>query len=167
MSSGLLLKLGVGGLAGAVVSLSTGLFLLYLKPAAVLTHLSYDLPFYLRPTANPTEAILVYLDDESHVALGQARNKPWDRRLHAQLLERLTAEGARVVVFDVVFTDPANVCETNDPTDALFAQAIRANGRVVLGADEVVIHYDHRAVAARQVQLPIEPLLEAAAAIGS
>lgn len=166
-TSGLLLKLGVGGLIGALVSASAGLLLLYLRPAAFLSFLSYDLPFYLRPTADPTEAIIVYLDDESHVALGQARNKPWDRRLHAQLVERLTAEQARVVVFDVVFTDPANVCETNDPTDALFARAVQANGKVVLGADEVVVNYDNRAVASRQVQLPIDPLLEASAGIGS
>jgi adenylate cyclase len=157
----------LGGLAGTLLSLCVGLLLLYFKPAAFLTHLSYDLPFYLRPTADPLEAVIIYMDDESHDALGQPRNKPWDRRLHARLLERLTAEQARAIVFDIVFTDPANVCETNDPTDLIFAQAIKANGRVVLGADEVVTSYGSRAVTVREIKLPIDLLLENAATIAS
>jgi adenylate cyclase len=109
----------------------------------------------------------VYLDEQSHAALGQPLNRPWDRRLHARLLERLTQAGAKAVVFDIVFSDPAEPCATNDNADRLLAQAMQAHGRVVLGADEVLVNYEQRQVRSVQLALPIEVLLDHAAGVAA
>ncbi len=54
---------------------------------------------------------------------------PFPRRLHAQVLERLKADGARAVGFDVVFAEPSNPAD-----DAALDQAIRGGPPVVLAA---------------------------------
>lgn len=46
--------------------------------------------------------------------------------MHAQLVEKLTREGARVIVFDILFHDE------NPEQDEVFAAAIRKHGKVVL-----------------------------------
>jgi CHASE2 domain-containing sensor protein len=52
--------------------------------------------------------------------------------LYAQFLERLTAEKARAVTFDIIFSDS----NTQYPQgDARFARAIKAEGHVILGRD--------------------------------
>ena len=121
-----------GGLIGAGVTVLVGFALLNLNLpfGKALLHASYDLPFVLRPVERPDEVVMVYLDDESHAQLNQPTTAPWDRIFHTRLLDRLTAEGARAVVFDIIFDSPA----TND---ALFAAAIKRNSHVILAADYV------------------------------
>ena len=75
-----------------------------------LTSASYDLPFRLLDTTNtyhtlPHEAVVVYLDDSSHEHLNQNYLKPWNRAYYAKLVKRCTAEGAKAVVFDIMFSD--------------------------------------------------------------
>jgi adenylate cyclase len=103
-----------------------------LKFGESLIHLSYDLPFALRPVKPPQEVVLVYLDDASHVELGQPYSSPWDRGLYAKFLNRLTVEHARGVSFDMVFS---NTNYDHLQGDESFARAIKENGKVVLGAD--------------------------------
>ena len=67
---------------------------------------SYDLLHVFSGESRVTEAVLVYLDEKSHQDLEQPQNAPWDRALHARLVQRLTQAGARVVIFDIVFSDP-------------------------------------------------------------
>jgi adenylate cyclase len=103
--------------------------------------------------------LVVYLDDESHEKLNQPRNVPWDRRLHARLIERLTEAGARAVVFDIVFSDP----DVRDPgADGQLAAAMKRHGRVVLAADNVPV-----GDGAMKIVPPCDVLLGAAATIGS
>ena len=68
---------------------------------------------------------LVVIDDKSLAALGRW---PWPRGVHAELVQKLTAAGARGIAFDVLFSDP-------DPGDVAgdeaLANAIRLSGRVV------------------------------------
>ena len=59
-----------------------------------LSKLSFDLPLKQRPPVKINEAIIVFMDDDSRKRLGQEIGKPWDRRLHARLLEKLKASGA-------------------------------------------------------------------------
>jgi adenylate cyclase len=101
-------------------------------PSENLVHLSYDLPFHYRAPIPAEEAVLVYMDDASHTDLGQPYDNSWDRGLYGRLLERLTAEGARAVAFDIVFSDPN---PTHPEGDERLAQAMKANGKVVLAAD--------------------------------
>jgi adenylate cyclase len=134
-----------GAVIGALLAVSLGWTLLHLAddgrqenrrrpkfpPATKLLRLSYDLPFLKRPIVRPTEVALIYMDDVSHRELGQPYDGPWDRGWHAQLVERMTADHARAVVFDILFTDH----NTDHPEgDERFAKAIKENGKVVLGA---------------------------------
>ncbi len=76
----------------------------------------------------PTEVVIVSIDKESARELNLP-NEPhkWPRSLHAQLVNRLHAAGARVIGFDVMFKEPQR-----PDTDAAFEQAIKRAGNVVL-----------------------------------
>jgi len=118
---------------GTVLAAALGLILLEadnLKPK--LVDPSYDMPFLGRPIQAPGDVVMVCLDEDSHRELNQPYNASWDRALYAQLVDRLTAEHARAVVFDMLFTDPH---PTKPAGDESFARAIRANGKVILGAE--------------------------------
>ncbi|MES2584365.1 MAG: adenylate/guanylate cyclase domain-containing protein [Pseudomonadota bacterium] len=58
---------------------------------------------------------------------------PFPRRLHAQVLDRLRADGALAVGFDMVFAEPSQAED-----DAAFATALQAGLPVVLGASREV-----------------------------
>ena len=105
------------------------------------------------------DVALIYLDEDSHVRLGQPLNAPWDRGLHAKLIDRLTAAGARAIVFDIVFSDPSL---SGPAADAQLAEAIKRNGRVILAADNVPI-----GPSAKKIVPPISILSDNAAGIGS
>jgi adenylate cyclase len=92
---------------------------------------SYDLPFRVRGIIYPTEAAMVYMDEQSHQDLNQPYDAPWNRSLPAQLLNLLTAQHVKGVVFDDVFTGPA----ANPKEDEDLIQAIKNNGKVILAAD--------------------------------
>jgi adenylate cyclase len=102
------------------------------KLGAPLTHSSHDWLFAFRGNVPVTNAVVVFMDEESHERLGQPLNAPWDRALHAKMIDRLTRAGAAAVVMDIVFSDP-NPANTN--ADWSLARAISRNERVVLGAD--------------------------------
>ena len=69
---------------------------------------------------------VVAIDDASLREIGRW---PWPRRVHADLIDRLTVAGAAVIGVDVAFAEPA----TDDPGgDAALARAIEMSGRVVL-----------------------------------
>jgi adenylate cyclase len=102
------------------------------------------------------------MDDESHKELNQPFDAPWDRSLHVRLLERLTREGCRAVVFDILFSDPGR----NPATDERLARAIRENGKVVLAADAVPVIELETGGDAKRLIYPFEPFKESAAAVG-
>ena len=117
-------------LGGALVAL-LGWQLCWLPLGQSLAHFSYDLPFVFTEPGAPAKVVLVELDEVSYTELRQTYGQTWDRRLHAQLLDHLRADGASLVVFDVTFTDPG----PDAAADLELARAIRAQGRVVLAAD--------------------------------
>ncbi|MBN2506887.1 MAG: CHASE2 domain-containing protein [Verrucomicrobia bacterium] len=118
-----------GARVGALVTWLAGWVLVLLPVGNGLVHYSFDLPVLLGPKASCDEVLIIHLDEPSLTELSQAYQS-FDRTLHAQLLRRLTAGHAALVVFDVYFpeSDPR-------PNDAELAEAIRAHGRVVLAAD--------------------------------
>jgi EAL domain-containing protein (putative c-di-GMP-specific phosphodiesterase class I)/CHASE2 domain-containing sensor protein len=70
------------------------------------------------------DIVLVTIDNH---ALQEIGRWPWPRRYHAQLIDRLTAAGAKHIAFDITFetqSDPTN--------DRLLADAIARSGRVTL-----------------------------------
>ncbi len=158
----------IAGVASAVLLLLVGLALLHLNSrlSSSLRFASYDWAYdlsFLKPrAATASEITMVYLDEASSIDFKQPFNRPWDRAIHARLLEQLTTDGARAVVFDVVFSDPG----PDAATDQLFAEAIRRNGRVILAADysDNQPASNHRSRARETtLTLPYTPFAEAAA----
>jgi adenylate cyclase len=91
----------------------------------VLEAKTLDLQFALRgPVAPGTETVIAAIDEKSINRLGRF---PWPRSTWGRVVDRLTEEGAKVIVFDVFFTEPENVA-----SDDLFQRAIMQSGRVVL-----------------------------------
>lgn len=89
---------------------------------------------------------VVGIDEASFATLGL--QWPWPRRLHAELVDRLAAAGAVLIVFDIVFSEPSN-----KEDDKRFAESIRRAGNVVLAADRVY----HESSSVRQ-WLRLDPL---------
>jgi adenylate cyclase len=144
---------------GAMLTVGCGLLLHELALGRRIAQISYDLLFIKRGNISVTEAVLVYMDEASHRRLEQPLNAAWDRALHAQLINRLTAAGARAIVFDVVFSDPNPDKATKDE---LLAKAIKESGRVILGAD-----YAWDGPNANKVIPPFDLVRDVAAEIGS
>jgi len=122
---------------------------------------SFDLRFRIRGAERPSGAVaLVMVDDRSLAALGRW---PFSRRLFAQALGILDRDGAKVIVFDLLFAEPEEPVRpalrdaarsaaqslsperdaklradlerlAADDPDGEFAAAIAASGRVLLPA---------------------------------
>jgi len=115
----------------ALIGVVWGLMLWQLNIGQGLRRASYDLPFLFGEHQPPENIVLIYLDEASHRELGQPLAQPWDRRMHAKLVDRLAAGGARMIVFDILFHDE------NTDQDKVFAAAIQKHGNVVLAGELV------------------------------
>ena len=118
---------------GGVLVTWLGWQLGWLPAGQPLDRVSYDLPFVFTAPGAPTNIVLVELDETSFADLRQTPGSTWDRRLHARLLDHLRADGASLVVFDMVFSDAG----PDVAADRELAQAIRDHGRVVLATDKL------------------------------
>jgi PAS domain S-box-containing protein len=89
---------------------------------------AYDqaLSLWQRPAQN--DIVIIGIDDDSVDQLGRW---PWPRVIHAKLLEKLTEAGVKAVALDIVLSEP-------DKQDPLLADAIRANGKVVLPLNQKI-----------------------------
>lgn len=144
------------GVATAVV---LPLSIYNIGPLRILETVSLDLRFRIRGAETPgSEVAVVLVDDRSLAALGRW---PLSRRLFAKAVRRLDGIGAKLIVFDLLFTEPEGslrpelresaavaASELSDPKDASlraaleklaaddpdadFASAIRASGKVLL-----------------------------------
>lgn len=56
----------------------------------------------------PKDVVLIAMDEDSYDELDLSMSEAWPRVIHAELLDRLAAAGARVVAFDVVFAGASN-----------------------------------------------------------
>ena len=146
----ILLVAGAAFVAAALGSAIPWMQLLELK--------TLDLLFLVRgPLPPPPDVVIVSIDEPSFAEL--KLQWPWPRRLHANLVDRLRADGARAIAFDVLFPEAAAPAE-----DAAFAAAIRRAGNVVLAA-ELSVTSDPR-FRQTMVVKPHGPLEAAAAGIG-
>lgn len=86
--------------------------------------------FHLRgPIAAPDDVVIVALDQPSATQLNfPLLPRLWPREMHAQLIEWLTAAGARIIVFDLIFDSPGLVSEH----DKQLSRAMSAAGNTVL-----------------------------------
>lgn len=96
--------------------------------------LSYDLPYLFRGNIQDTNIVVVLEDRASLDALGEKRWPP-SRTVHARLVDRLREEGAKLIVFDILFRNEM------PGDDEIFATAIRRHGNVILGGiPERLVH---------------------------
>ena len=104
------------------------------------------------------DIIIVAIDDYSLAELGRW---PWQRKLHAALLDRLTQAHARTVGLDIILSEPERAqADGTRPGDELLAQAIKHNGHVVLP----VVMGDNIGGAAES--LPIADFIDASTRLG-
>ncbi len=97
--------------------------------------------------------VIVAIDKDSIAGLGRW---PWNRTIHAGLLDILTQGKARAVGIDIIFSEPDLV----SGSDMLLAQAISRNRHTVL---PVLIE---RTTTGLQPTLPLPQLMDAAQAVG-
>ncbi|MSU60805.1 MAG: adenylate/guanylate cyclase domain-containing protein [Pedosphaera sp.] len=157
-------------LIGALIASGVGVVLVYYPLGRGLVNLSYDVPLALRqrfqPPPVPQDAVIIYIDGQSADRLKQEVSRTWERSLHAKLLNRLTADGARSVTYDIFFADPSP--PEKKTQDEEFAQSIKRNGRVVLGADFSHLGYEKDAGAiGMQIMPPLDIFSESAANLAS
>src|SRR5258706_9838118 len=119
---------------GAAVAVGVGLIIWLprvFRPEELtfLEKFGFDAANALKSETPIPEVQVIDLDQRSFRAREQETAALWDRALHAQLVRKLTKDGARVIVFDVLF-DKATRAEA----DQQFADAIRGHGKVALAA---------------------------------
>lgn len=117
-------------LISSAVSLLVLLLLLQTNFWKLIDQKSFDVVSVLSPpTINETDLLIVSIDDASFNDIQEFW--PWPREMHGRLLARLKSAGARLVVFDLIFSEPSSFGELDD---LYFAESIRTNSPVVLGS---------------------------------
>ncbi|HEX4859532.1 MAG TPA: CHASE2 domain-containing protein [Usitatibacteraceae bacterium] len=86
----------------------------------------YDSALGLLERPASDDIVIVGIDDDS---LAQIGRWPWPRSVHPYLLDRLARAKPKVVVFDVILSEPDRTVPANDEK---LADAIKRNGKVVL-----------------------------------
>jgi len=148
-------------IAGGLLAIGMGLACLRFSFGEPLVRLSYNLPFIFRSNLDTDKVILVYLDEQSAKQLHQPIDDVWNRALHIRLVDRLTQDNARLVLYDIVFDQPA----PDLAADVAFADSIQRNGKVILGATLEKIER-MGGVSRKTVAAPTKPLRKAAAGWG-
>lgn len=124
------MKLTTGKRAGIILALIVAftLSIMHIRNFSffeILEQKTLDMRFLIRGPITPgPETVIAAIDEKSINKLGRF---PWPRSVWGRVVDRLSEEGARVIVFDVFFTEPENV-----ESDDLFQRAIMRSGRVIL-----------------------------------
>lgn len=147
-----LLRFSVAGLLLAILLSQLDLFQnLHLRTVNLLFALGG------RQAQPDTSIVIVAVDDESMKSL--PTKWPYPRRYFAKLIDHLTEASAKMIIFDIEFTEPSQ--EHPEEDDSL-AKAVAANGKVIL-AGKVVLDPGLRSINNHYLLKPIEPLLKTAA----
>ncbi|MBI5888129.1 MAG: adenylate/guanylate cyclase domain-containing protein [Deltaproteobacteria bacterium] len=118
-----------------ITFLMAGLLYLKLSPLEVFEAKLYDYRVKMRGQLPSDEKVVIAaIDEKSIEKLGRW---PWSRDKIAELVNKLNAAGAEIIVFDVIFSET----EANDPQ---LAAAINDAGNVVL---PIVFQFDKKSPA--------------------
>ena len=148
------LRVSARSIGLSLLVLVLGLYLFGSRLLDIIELKTYDMRQAMRPVVAEEPAVAIAaIDEKSLAALGRW---PWSRATMARLVERLDTLGARVIAFDVFFSEAENraVLEQLElleresgqvgeasvyarvkrglATDASFARAIAKSGKVVL-----------------------------------
>ncbi len=118
--------------------------------------------FNLRGPVTPpdTSIVIVALDDQSLASL--PAKLPYPRSYYETMLDHLTAAGARLIIFDIEFTEPA---VDRPGEDVALAAAVQRSGKVVL-AGKIVLEIGSRLANNQHILEPVAPLMKSGAALG-
>jgi len=123
-----LARYGTAILIGAAIWAAGALFVA-LPLGDGLLRCSYD-SLYLFVRQHPTQDIaIIAINETTDHALGRRKGELFDRRYHAQLVERLKNAGCKRICYDVFFDLPSQDPESDDA----FRKAIQSHGNVILG----------------------------------
>src|SRR5262245_48247837 len=106
--------------------------------------------------------VIVAIDDESVAKVGQW---PWERDVHAELIDRLMADGASLIGYDVTFGSPSSGAGGEAQDEAL-ADAIGRAGSVVLAETATFEGTPGDVLRAQELFAPLPAFADAAEAVG-
>jgi CHASE2 domain-containing sensor protein len=121
---------GVTTVAATAFALLIGIAAFQTGALGQLERETLDGRFARRQAAAPAGVAVVAVDEKTFSDL--RAQWPFRRRLHAQLIDRLREDGAKVVVYDVQFTEPTDAAD-----DMTLYRAVGRDGHVVLATTEV------------------------------
>lgn len=128
-----------------LVGVVLGLY--WLNALGSLERQTVDTRFALRGDQRPPgDLVIVGIDSRTFSELGM--QWPYPRSLHADVIEQLKRDGARVIVYDVQFTEPTTPVpnsgtagrEAAEAQDNALIEAVKRAGNVVLATSEVGPH---------------------------
>jgi CHASE2 domain-containing sensor protein len=126
---------------GAVLAVLCGLILWGTPIGDAWVDASYDYQYRFGSRAVTNQVVLIQMDNESYGDLHQERydphkegSQPWDRKLHAQLLQKLSEGGAALVVMDIFFSRPFDTA-----SDSALVDALRRQKNVLLAAKQAEV----------------------------
>ncbi len=140
----------------ALILMLIALVLAYSGLLVRFDNLHYDLGRYLTFKPAPADIVIVAIDEASLKSIGRW---PWSRNVHADLVNKLKQEQARVIGLDIIFSEPEL---SNAKADLVLAQAIEKAGNVVL---PVLFEEPYKGSPVKQ-SLPLEIFALHAAALG-
>jgi CHASE2 domain-containing sensor protein len=154
-ATGISRKRDLGSAKGAALAVLCGLLFWIMPPGRAWTNASYDYLFLFasRPATNSVTFIM--MDNEAFDFLRQNRTQPWNRALHARLLNKLADDGCSLVVMDSFFRELRTRTE-----DEALAAAMKRLPHLVLMARQAEITLP--TLAGMHPLLPTEPFYSAA-----
>jgi adenylate cyclase len=75
----------------------------------------------LNPAAKDPRIVMAAIDDHSLNKIGRW---PWSRTKHAEIINKLGSYGAKILAFDVFYSEPEMACNAESP-DKVFVQSIK------------------------------------------
>jgi CHASE2 domain-containing sensor protein len=146
----------------ALVAMAGGLTAYLVDAWPRLENDTIDMRFSARGASKAPGVVVVAIDDKTFSEL--RRQWPFPRRLHALVIDRLAADGARAIAYDVQFTEPTDqrddlalyesISHSKSPV-VLATTEVDASGKTdVLGGEEALKQAHAVAAAAN---LPAEP----------
>ncbi|MGH9173138.1 MAG: CHASE2 domain-containing protein, partial [Vicinamibacterales bacterium] len=159
---GLLGKIGIGAaIAAAATLVAWGLARTPFSDRAELTTYDWRIRATAKPSAPSGDIVLVSIDDDSVRRMAPLVGRwPWPRLAHATLIDFLARGPAKLVVYDVLFTEPdagrftvGDEEWTGAESDQALADAITRSGNVVLAADAAA---DELLDTSKALQVPLD-----------
>lgn len=116
---------------GAALAVLCGLALWQMPLGEPWVFASYDYLFRFSSRVVTNKVVLIQMDNAAYVQYNQKRGEPWDRELHAKVLNRLADDGCAMVIFDCFFRAPGDPAK-----DAALIKSMKRQRQVVLMAEQ-------------------------------